>query len=375
MTKSKIFLVGNTDHQLSEMIETPYDREDILQVLLERYPDLLPGDQIDPDEPRRWLSVSREMSVPGETQGPGIWSLDHLFLDQDGIPTFVECKRAADTRARREVVAQMLDYAANGTSYWSVEAVRQSAAETAQRVGHDLDEDIRTLLNANEQADVAAFWQVVEENLRNGRVRLVFVADSVPRELRRLVEFLNEKMTDVEVLAVEVKQFLGGGDHKAIVPRVLGITESARESKHAARGHSRKTDRQTVLASCEPEMADLFAHILDHAGELGHPISWGVVGFSVRYPVPGQQDLLSYFFCYPPNKFQFYLQYINPTEADDKAVRQELLATGYFTEGGKYTLNAQITEQNAQQMRKIVDRLFNRVPELVANQHISGDEN
>jgi len=42
--------------------------------------------------------------------------LDHLLLDQDGIPTFVECKRASDTRIRREVVAQMLDYAATALS-------------------------------------------------------------------------------------------------------------------------------------------------------------------------------------------------------------------------------------------------------------------
>ena len=52
------------------------------------------------------------------------WSLDHLFLDQEGIPTFVECKRSTDTRARREVVAQMLDYAANGLQYWSMERIQ-----------------------------------------------------------------------------------------------------------------------------------------------------------------------------------------------------------------------------------------------------------
>lgn len=42
------------------------------------------------------------------------WSLDHLVVDQDAVPTFVEVKRASDTRARREVMAQMLDYAAKG---------------------------------------------------------------------------------------------------------------------------------------------------------------------------------------------------------------------------------------------------------------------
>lgn len=35
------------------------------------------------------------------------WSLDHLFLDQDGVPTLAEVKSASDTRLRREVVGQM----------------------------------------------------------------------------------------------------------------------------------------------------------------------------------------------------------------------------------------------------------------------------
>jgi hypothetical protein len=367
MKKSKIFLVTNTENQLAEMVETPYDREDILQVLLERYPDLLPGDQIDPDEPRRWLLVSREVGVPGETQGANVWSLDHLFLDQGGIPTFVECKRAADTRARREVVAQMLDYAANGVSYWSVDALRQSAAETAQKAGRELDEDIQALLSEEEPADVEAYWQGVEDNLRSGRVRLIFVADSVPRELRRLVEFLNEKMSDVEVLAVEVKQFLGTGDHKAIVPRVLGITESAREAKSASRGQRRKVNREIVLANAEPEAGRLFAYILDYAGELGHPISWGVVGFSVRYPVPETKELLSYFFCYPPTLFQFSLQYINLAEADARSIRKTLLATGFFHESGKWTLSAEVTPKNGDRMREVVNRLFQQVPELINN--------
>ena len=40
-------------------------------------------------------------------------------------------------------------------------------------------------------------------------MRLVFVADRTPKEHRRLVEFLNAEMTNVELLAVEVKQFQG----------------------------------------------------------------------------------------------------------------------------------------------------------------------
>ena len=200
---AQIFLVAKDRTNLIPMREEIYLQEATLQELLARYPDLIPGDQITPDSARRWLLVTREMGVPDESDASDRWSLDHLFLDQDGVPTFVECKRAVDTRIRREVMAQMLDYAANGIEYWNIQRLRQEAAETAQSQGYDLDERVATLIGDGDETGVETFWSQVEENLKQGRVRLVFVADSIPRELRRLVEFLNDKMTDVEVLAVQ----------------------------------------------------------------------------------------------------------------------------------------------------------------------------
>jgi hypothetical protein len=92
------------DGTLSEMAETPYTSEDLFQKLLERYPEVLAGNHFGPGEPRRWALVAREMPVPDGIEGPNRWALDHLFLDQDGIPTLVEVKRRSDTRSRREVV-------------------------------------------------------------------------------------------------------------------------------------------------------------------------------------------------------------------------------------------------------------------------------
>ncbi len=119
----KIYLVEDNG-TLRSLEEQLYDSEALLQTLLEKYPDLLAGDQIDESSPRRWLLVSREIGVPDGDQGADRWSLDHLFLDQDGIPTLVEVKRSSDTRIRREVVGQMLDYAANSVVYWPVETIR-----------------------------------------------------------------------------------------------------------------------------------------------------------------------------------------------------------------------------------------------------------
>jgi hypothetical protein len=71
MQRGRIFLIGKEADRLIPMDETPYASEDILQVLLASYPDLLPGDQITPESPRRWLLVSREVDIPGDTDEGG----------------------------------------------------------------------------------------------------------------------------------------------------------------------------------------------------------------------------------------------------------------------------------------------------------------
>jgi len=80
-------------------------------------------------------------------------------------------------------------------------------------------------------------------NLKDRRVRLIFVSDSTPKELRRLVEFLNEEMSNVEVLAVEVKRYSSEekDSHQAIVPRVIGATEAARSKKTESPHRSRQS--------------------------------------------------------------------------------------------------------------------------------------
>ena len=92
----------------------------------------------DPDDPRRFMLVRREAPVAN-------LSLDHLFVDQDAIPTLVETKRGEDTRGRREVVAQMLDYAANAATQWKAEALRQWHVQRCLTGGVDPAADLAAI--------------------------------------------------------------------------------------------------------------------------------------------------------------------------------------------------------------------------------------
>ncbi len=241
-----IYLIQGDD-QLIEMTEQQYDSEDLLQTLLAKYPSILAGDQIDSTSPRRWLLVRREVGVPAREGGGTWWSLDHLFLDQDAIPTLVEVKRSTDTRTRREVVAQMLDYAANAVVYWPVETIRAEFEANRRSSGVEPSQAMAEFL---EDADEEEFWQRAKINLQAGKVRMVFVADSIPPELRRIVEFLNGQMDPAEVLAVEIKQYVGR-DLKTLVPRVIGLTADAQVKKSTGR-----TERQWDEPSFMEALAD-----------------------------------------------------------------------------------------------------------------------
>ena len=240
-----IFLVQGD--RLVEMTEQGYASEDLLQALIGRYPNILAGDF--GSTPRRWLLISRELALTPEGEGEGgeagdgggRWSVDHLFVDQDAVPTLVEVKRSSDTRIRREVVGQMLDYAANAVVYWPVEVLKATfeASEGAE-------ERLREVLDP--EADADAFWEQVGANLKAGKVRLVFVSDHIPPKLRRIVEFLNSQMSPADVLAVEIKQYLGEG-LQTLVPRPVGQTAAAQMRK--ARTESRHWDEVSFLEEVE----------------------------------------------------------------------------------------------------------------------------
>ena len=63
-----------------------------------------------------------------------------------------------------------------------------------------------------------------------GRIRLIILADEIPDELRRVVEYLNEKMADTIVLAVEVKRYRSENS-TVLVATLVGATTRAREKK------------------------------------------------------------------------------------------------------------------------------------------------
>jgi hypothetical protein len=226
----------------------------------QKYPDLLAADQL-AGSPRRWLLVKRETGVPDREAGGGRWSLDHLFIDQEAVPTLVEVKRSDDTRIRREVVGQMLDYAANGVIYWPAERLRADFEARCAAEGKDPGEVFRDSLG--DELEPEPFWDQVGQNLLSGRVRLVFVSDLIPAELRRVIEFLNERMSPTEVVGVEIKQYVGQGNLTTLVPHVVGQTEQARAQKIGGRSPGAQIGWDNYEAQLRPDRLAIVRSLYD----------------------------------------------------------------------------------------------------------------
>lgn len=290
-----IYLIQDGD-RLVEMMEQPYDSEDQLQDLLETYPNLIAGDEIDRATARRWLLISRE-PAPSEEETAVQWSLDHLFLDQNAVPTLVDVRRTPNAELRQKVLGQSIDYAANAFVYWPVDSIIALFEANCRDRGRDPEQIFEEFLGAD--ANEERFWQKVKTNLQAGKVRLVFVADEISAEMRRVVEFLNEQMDPVEVLALEIKQYVSQDGLKTLVPRVIGQTAEAQQKKSSATRERRRWDEASFFAEIkarrgadEAQMAKAI-YLWAKSQEPEVQIHWGTGdtygGFVAQLPQKGRK--------------------------------------------------------------------------------------
>ncbi len=225
MSRTTIYTVDAAGTLTAMQPSEPHS-EDFMQKLVAAHPELIA------DQDGALLLIRREQPIADREDGSGRWSLDHLFVTRSGVPVLVELKRAVDTRLRREVIGQMLDYAANGTAYWQGGRIAESFAATMTEQGRDAESELATFLAGTTEPQ--EFWQQVDANFSAGRIKMVFVADTIPRELARIVEFLNEQMK-ADVRAVELSWFESETGVTALTPRTIGETERAQTEK-AVRG-------------------------------------------------------------------------------------------------------------------------------------------
>ena len=283
----RIYLMS--EDGLSPLEEQRFESEEALQELIASHPELIDGEQIRPGDARRWILITREMGIANR------WAVDHLIIDQDAIPTLVEVKRGENSQVRREVVGQMMDYAAHWTGTWSINEIRQTFENN-----EDDPEGALAALLQDDEPDTDAFWDNVATNLSAKRLRLLFLADKIPDELARVVEFLNEQMPRVEVLAVEVKQFTAeSSSARTLVPRIIGRL-SAKPSRSS--GGSRSMTRSSFFEQLSgDDVRQAAEQLLDTARNAGAQLSWSTRGVNIRASHPLSSERVTVAWLFPPS--------------------------------------------------------------------------
>jgi hypothetical protein len=153
-----------------------------IQHLIHSHPNLLPIEMI---EPAFWpaLPVCRELPLRSGY-------LDNLLVTPNGNLIVVECKLWRNPEARREVIAQAIDYAKDlqRLDYGALEqAIRRARKEpTFELYRHALD--------GRESSDVSEgqFVDHVSRNLRRARFLLIIAGDGMTENAEAMTEFLQQ---------------------------------------------------------------------------------------------------------------------------------------------------------------------------------------
>ncbi len=187
-----------------------------LQEHLFARPSLIPFEEL---EPACKGSVAVAMEV-----GVRTGSIDLLYVSPDGHLTVAETKLWRNPEARRVVVSQLIDYAAElaRLTYESlVDALRESTDEEG-------DPLLASLAKAGVAVDEKRFHDAVTRNLRLGRFLLLAVGDGIQEGVEAMSEYLQgQPHLGFALRLVEMAVFELGGDLTGtllIQPRVVART-------------------------------------------------------------------------------------------------------------------------------------------------------
>ena len=251
---AKLVVIKESESRV--MDQASFLQESELQDLLEKYPSIIPMEEI--GEESQLTLIGREVNLPSG-------SIDLLYVDNDGVLTLVETKLAKNPEARRTVVGQIIEYASY-VSRWTVDDVYQVA------------EGYPASLPADED-----FQARLAENLRKGRIRLIIAVDEAVEPLKSTVIFLNEN-SNFDLFLLVVRTFRDA-EQRIAAPTLFGYSRKQHPTPRDLESFLKEMERRH--GKKEKEIADKLHQFLKPLGE----INWGtgpVIGsFSFQMPERG----------------------------------------------------------------------------------------
>lgn len=197
--------LGTGEHSFSEKW---------LQETLFNHPECLPVREID-------ARIGNLIPVCMELE-TGAGPADILYVTETGYLVLVETKLWRNPEARRVVVAQILDYAKQLTTWSFNDLSRETAMASKKGSSHLLD----CVRKVNPSIDEASFVDGVSNSLKNGDFLLLIVGDGIRSGTESLVGFISQYGNlRFGFGLIEVATYGLPNEDVLITPRILAKTE------------------------------------------------------------------------------------------------------------------------------------------------------
>lgn len=187
--------------------ESGTKREAFIQDLIHRHPEVIPITEIEPAF-APLVSICRELPTPAGF-------LDHLWLTPNGGIVLGEAKLFKNPEARREVVAQALDYA-RAISGWYYDDLQRAAASALRCPDFRLWDSVKDVTDLDE----ASFIDSVERRLRQSRFLILIIGDGIQEGVEALTNHLQLHAGLHVGLALVDLSLWKVGDGLLVVPRI-----------------------------------------------------------------------------------------------------------------------------------------------------------
>jgi len=132
-----------------------YSDEGKLQGMLFKDPKIIPIEDIFPDSKNNIILVLREVGLPGSG------SIDLLGIDNNGNIYIIETKLASNSEVKREVIGQVLEYAA----FLEEQEINWLDDITKKQTNRSIEQNFEHVANWSKKN----FLQSLQDNLVGGR--------------------------------------------------------------------------------------------------------------------------------------------------------------------------------------------------------------
>ena len=233
--------------------------------------------------------------------------LDNLYVDANAILTIVECKQHGDSRIKREVYSQALNYASDIQNmlhhYTGQDFIDQFFQVLAKARGleHKTLDDLMTALAkgpflAGKDTNKwrTQFEDRLEYNIKRGVFRIIILCGAssqanfsaqMIRNLMQLMTFSEKENARYDLLLMDIRESSNGEYTSKIIWRRYAILPEipllASISRDTSRGIEAMRDRRTTMQEKNQAAGESLIKLLNMLGEANYIVEENTSGYAI----------------------------------------------------------------------------------------------